>query len=562
MKKKIVIIGGVAVGATAAARLRRLSEKYEIVMFERGEFISFANCGLPYHIGGVIEKREKLLVQTVDGMKLRFNLDIRNFSEVTKINRTEKTVEVTNLKTIEKYSESYDFLILSPGAKPIVPPIQGLNEASNIFSLRNIPDTDKIISFIKTNSPKKAVVVGGGFIGIEIAENLKHLGLEVTIVELLNQVMPVFDFEMAQFIHKELAENGILLELGSGLKQIENSGKTVVLNNGTEIETDLIILAIGVVAENQLAKECSLEIGVTGGVVVDDRMLTNDPNIFAAGDVIEVKSVIANQPAKIPLAWPANRQARLIADRIYGLDKRFPGSLGTSVIKVFDSIAASTGLSENALKRYGISNYHTIHIHPNNHAGYYPGASSISLKLIFEKETGKILGAQAFGKEGTEKRIDVLATSIKAGFTIYDLQELELAYAPPFSSAKDPVNMLGYVAEHVLEGEVKSIQWNQLDEFRKNGGIILDVRTPLEFSRGNISDSFNFEIDHLREFIHELDPEKTYAVLCQVGMRAYNALKILQNSGFKNLFLVSGGYKLFEIASGNYTKINEPVLAE
>ncbi len=562
MKKKIVIIGGVAVGATAAARLRRLSEEYEIVLFERGEFISFANCGLPYHIGGVIEKREKLLLQTVDGMKQRFNLDIRNFSEVTKINRREKTVEVTDLKTQRKYSDNYDFLILSPGAKPIVPPIPGLKESSTVFSLRNIPDTDKIISFIKTNSPKKAVVVGGGFIGIEIAENLKHLGLEVTIVELLNQVMPVFDFEMAQFIHKELAENGIHLELGSGLKQIENAEKTVVLNNGTEIETDLIILAIGVVAENLLAKECGLEIGVTGGVVVDDRMMTNDPFIFAAGDVIEVKSFISNQPAKIPLAWPANRQARLIADRIHGLDKRYPGSLGTSVIKIFDSIAASTGLSENALKRYGISNYHTIHIHPNNHAGYYPGASSISLKLIFEKGTGKIFGAQAFGKEGTEKRIDVLATSIKAGFTVYDLQELELAYAPPFSSAKDPVNMLGYVAEHVLEGEVKSIQWNQLDEFKNNGGIILDVRTPLEFSRGNISNSVNIEIDYLREFIHELDQEKTYAVLCQVGMRAYNALKILQNSGFRNLYLVSGGYKLFEIATGNYTKINEPVLAD
>jgi len=562
MSKKIVIIGGVAVGATAAARLRRLSEEYEIVLFERGEFISFANCGLPYHIGGVIEKREKLLVQTVDGMKQRFNLDIRNFSEVTKINRAEKTVEVTNLKTSEKYSESYDFLILSPGAKPIVPPIEGLKKSDNVFSLRNIPDTDKIISFIKTNSPKKAVVVGGGFIGIEIAENLKHLGLEVTIVELLNQVMPVFDFEMAQFIHRELSEHGIQLQLGSGLKQINNSGKTVVLNNGTEIETDLIILAIGVVAENQLAKECGLEIGLTGGVVVDDKMLTNDPNIFAAGDVIEVKSMISNQPAKIPLAWPANRQARLIADRIHGLDKRYTGSLGTSVIKIFNSVAASTGLSENALKRYGISNYHTIHIHPNNHAGYYPGASSISLKLIFEKITGKIFGAQAFGKEGTEKRIDVLATSIKAGFTIYDLQELELAYAPPFSSAKDPVNMLGYVSEHVLEDEIKSIQWNQLDDFKRNGGTILDVRTPLEFSKGNIQDSINIEIDSLREFIHELDKEKTYAILCQVGMRAYNALKILQNSGFKNLYLISGGYKLYEVACGNYAEINEPVLAE
>lgn len=562
MSMKIVIIGGVAVGATAAARLRRLSEEYEIVLFERGEFISFANCGLPYHIGGVIEKREKLLVQTVDGMKQRFNLDIRNFSEVTKINRAEKTVDVTNLKTSEKYSESYDFLILSPGAKPIVPPIEGLKKSNNVFSLRNIPDTDKIISFIKTNSPKKAVVVGGGFIGIEIAENLKHLGLDVTIVELLNQVMPVFDFEMAQFIHRELSEQGIQLQLGSGLKQINNSGKTVVLNNGIEIETDLIILAIGVVAENQLAKECGLEIGPTGGVVVDDKMLTNDPNIFAAGDVIEVKSMISNQPAKIPLAWPANRQARLIADRIHGLDKRYTGSLGTSVIKIFNSVAASTGLSENALKRYGISNYHTIHIHPNNHAGYYPGASSISLKLIFEKITGKIYGAQAFGKEGTEKRIDVLATSIKAGFTIYDLQELELAYAPPFSSAKDPVNMLGYVSEHVLEGEIKSIQWNQLDDFKRHGGTILDVRTPLEFSKGNIQESINIEIDSLREFIHELDKEKTYAILCQVGMRAYNALKILQNSGFKNLYLISGGYKLYEVASGNYAEINEPVLVE
>ena len=541
--KKIVIVGGVAGGATTAARLRRLSEKDHIVLFEKGEYISFANCGLPYYIGEVIEDRKKLLLQTVPSMSKRFALDIRNFSEVIKINREEKTVTVRNAVTGEEYKESYDTLVLSPGSKPITPPIPGLNEADNLYTLRNVPDTDKIKAHVDDLKPKHATVVGGGFIGIEMAESLRERGIDVTLVELGNQVMAPVDFEMAQLVHNHMREHGVELVLEDGVHSFEEKGKKVVLNSGRTIKTDMIILAIGVTPESTLAKEADLELGLRGAIRVNEHMQTTDPSIYAVGDVVEVKDYINGTENYVPLAWPANRQGRLVADHIHGKDVKYNGTLGSSIAKVFDITVAATGNNEKTLKRLGIS-YEVVHVHPASHATYYPGASQMTLKLLFDKETGKIFGAQGVGKDGVDKRLDVIATAIKGGLTVQDLTDLELCYAPPYSSAKDPVNMAGYAATNIVEGFVETIQWHEIDERIKAGALLIDVRDPGEVARGAIEGSINIPVNELRDRLGEVPKDRELYVSCQVGFRGYLAARILIDNGFsvKNL---DGGYKLY-----------------
>ncbi|OIJ19273.1 CoA-disulfide reductase [Anaerobacillus alkalidiazotrophicus] len=543
MSKKIVIVGGVAGGATAAARLRRLDETSKIVMFEKGEHISFANCGLPYYIGETITDREKLLVQTVEGMSNKFKLDIRNLSEVIDINRNNNTVTVKDLRTGEQYEEGYDQLVLSPGARPIVPPIPGLKEANAIFTLRNIPDTDRIKSYVDHKNPKRAVIVGGGFIGLEMAENLYERGLYVTIIEMADQVMAPLDYEMASIIHTHLKDKGINLILSDGVKSFEDEGKKVVTQIGKEIETDMIILSIGVRPENELAVRAGLNVGERGGIQVNEYLQTSDPTIYAIGDVIEVKDYINEQPTMIPLAWPANRQGRIVADNIYGKNVRYNGTLGSSIAKVLDYTVATTGNNEKTLKRLGIP-YQVVHLHPGSHAGYYPGASPIALKLIFDKETGKIYGAQAVGKDGVDKRIDVIATAIKGNLSVMDLVDIELAYAPPYSSAKDPVNMAGYVATNIVEGVLETVQWNEIDEIVTNGGTLIDVRNPIELEMGYIKGSKNIPLDDLRDRLAELQKNETIYVSCQVGLRGYLATRILQENGF-NVKNLDGGWKTY-----------------
>jgi CoA-disulfide reductase len=550
MSKKILIVGGVAGGATAAARLRRQSETDEIIMFERGEFISFANCGLPYYIGEVITDRDKLLVQTVEGMSKRFNLDIRNFSEVTSINQENKTVTVKNIQTNETYEESFDKLILSPGAKPIVPPIPGLNEAKSIFTLRNIPDTDAIYEFIKENNPNHATVIGGGFIGVEMAENLRERGIEVTLVDLADQIMAPVDFEMAQMLHDECVRHNVELILNDGVKSFKDEGSIVETNSGIQVKTDLIILAIGVAPETKLATDAGLEIGETRGIKVNDYLQTSNEDIYAVGDAIEVKHFITGTPSRIPLAWPANRQGVLVADHINGGSETYKGTLGTSVAKVFDYTVSSTGLNEKQLKNTNIE-YTAFHINRNNHAGYYPGATAITMKVIFETETGKLLGAQAVGKDGTEKRIDVISALIKMGGKINDLVDFEPSYAPPFGSAKDPVNIAGYVAKNIDQGVYNVVHWNEIDDIISKGGYLLDVRTPLEYSLGAIKGSTNIELDELRNHLNELPIDKAAPiyVTCQVGHRGYLAVRILRENGYTNIFNLSGGYKVYSTAT-------------
>ncbi|WP_455675283.1 CoA-disulfide reductase, partial [Pradoshia sp.] len=459
---KILIVGGVAGGASAAARLRRLSEKDEIIMFEKGEYISFANCGLPYYVGEVIQNRNKLLVQTVEGMGTRFNLDIRNWTEIIQINRETKTVTARKVATGEEYTETYDVLILSPGASPIKPRIEGIEQANNVYTLRNIPDTDRIKEKVDREKPEKAVVIGGGFIGLEIAENLGERGVDVTIVDKSSQVMAPIDFEMAQIVHAHLREKGVHLLLEENVSAILDAGKKVRLESGKELDADMILLAIGVKPESQIAKEAGLDVGVNGAIKVNEHMQTSDPSIYAVGDVIEVKDYIHGTDTYIPLAWPANRQGRLVADHIHGKEAVYHGTLGTSIAKVFDLSVASTGSNEKILKRQGVP-YEVVHVTPNSHAGYYPGAAQLNLKLIFDKETGRIYGAQAVGKDGVDKRIDVIATAIKGNMTVIDLPDIEIAYAPPYSSAKDPVNMAGYAAVNIMEGMAETVQWHEID---------------------------------------------------------------------------------------------------
>lgn len=548
MNMKVVIVGGVAGGATAAARLRRLSEETEIIMFERDEFISFANCGLPYYIGNVITDREKLKVETVEGMSKKFNLDIRNFSEVVGIDKETKTVTVRKVQTNEEYTESYDKLILSPGAKPIVPNIKGLNEAKNLFTLRNIPDTDAIYAHLETGV-KTATVIGGGFIGIEMAENLKERGVDVTLIERANQVMPAADFEMAQFLHQELEMMGVNLVLSDSVSSFEENGSVVVTESGKKLNTDMIILSIGVSPESHLAKVADLEIGVTGAIKVNDQLLTSDENIYAIGDAIEVKHLVSGLPSRIPLAWPANRQGRLVADHINGLDVAYKGSQGTGVCKVFGLTYASTGLNERQIKETGLE-YTTVHANRNNHAGYYPGATPINLKVMFETKTGKLLGAQGVGRDGVEKRIDVIATAIRYKGNINDLSDLELSYAPPYGSAKDPVNILGYIGENVFSQVYKTIQWYDVDQLINEDKYFLDVRTTDEVQLGMIDGATHIDVDEVRYNLDKLPKDKTTPiyVYCGVGHRAYLAIRVLQENGYNNIYNLIGGYGLYKVS--------------
>ena len=541
---KIIIIGGVAGGATAATRLRRLSEENEIIIFEKGEYVSFANCGLPYHIGGTINDRNKLLLQTPESLKERYNLDTRVSTEVLSINKEEKTVTVRNLKTGEEYTETYDKLLLSPGAEPIKPPFEGI-DSDKIFTLRNIPDMDKIVE--QTKDKKGFVVVGGGFIGLEIAENLIELGKNVRLVELGNQVMAPVDFEFASFIHNKAKEKGLEFLLNTGVKRFEDHDNKikVYLNDESFLETEAVILAIGVKPETTLAKNAGLEIGETGGILVNEFMQTSDENIYAVGDAIEVANYINGKKVLIPLAWPANRQGRLVADNIInGNHSKYTGSLGSSILKFFELSVAATGLNEKILKRNNIP-YKTIMITKGHHAGYYPGAKDVVLKVIFD-ENGRIFGAQAVGEDGVDKRIDIIATAIKGNLKVQDLQEIEITYAPPYNSAKDLVNIAGYAAENILSRDLKVINYDEFNDFvKENNAVVLDVRTPQEHGRGNIENSVNINVDELRERINELDKDQTYVIYCQVGLRGYLANRILRNNGFNNVVNLQGGYNLW-----------------
>ncbi len=546
MTKKIIIIGGVAGGATAATRLRRLSEQDEIILLEKGEFISFANCGLPYHVGGVIKERDSLLLQTVEGMKEQYGLDIRNFSEVKAIDPEKKVVTIENLQSKQIYTETFDQLIISTGAKPIVPAITGLDQAENVFSLRNIPDMDQIKAYIEQHKVRTATVIGGGFIGLEMMENLHALGINVRLVEMAPQVMPNIDFEMAQQLHMQINLHGVQLILNDGLKEFKQNGKRLLLTSGKELATDLTILAIGVLPESSLAKDCGIELGFKQGIKVNQNFQTNYPDIFAIGDVIEVQDFVDQSPTNIPLAWPANRQGHLVADVINDLPIDYSGTQGTSVAKVFELTVAATGNSERLLKNKGLD-YHVIHIHPNSHAGYYPNASPLHLKLIFGKD-GTILGAQAIGTSGVEKRIDVIATAMKLGATAEQLADLELSYAPPYSSAKDPVNMLGYTADNLLRKHVQTIQWHEVDALLAQGAFFLDVREAFELATGELPDRYLLPLNELRQRLNELPKDQPIYVYCQVGQRGYHAARILMQAGFqvKNL---DGGYKTYKFAN-------------
>ncbi|WHH57455.1 CoA-disulfide reductase [Petroclostridium sp. X23] len=542
---KVLIVGGVAGGASAAARLRRIDEKCEIVLFERGEHISFANCGLPYYIGEVIKEKEKLLVQTPEGMKQRFNIDVRVFSEVTAIDTQKKQVEVYDSKNNKTYTEKYDKLILSPGAAPIKPNIEGIN-AENVFTLRNIPDTYAIKDFVDNKKPKRAVVVGGGFIGLEIAENLHERGIAVTVVELANQVIGPIDYEMAALVHAHLKEKGVEFYLEDGVDAMSHQSKysTVKLNSGKEIKTDMVVLGIGVRPEVALAKKAGLTLGERGGIRVDKTLKTSDPDIYAVGDAIEVADYMNGNAALIPLAGPANKQGRIAANNICGISEEYEGTQGTSVLKVFDMTVASTGNNEKVLKRFNIP-YEKSFTHSASHAGYYPNAMPISLKLLFSPKDGKVLGAQAVGYDGVEKRIDVIATAIRAGMTVYDLEKLELSYAPPFSSAKDPVNMAGYAASNILKNDVSIIHWHEIAALDTATSMLVDVRTPLEFAMGTIEGAVNIPVDQLRERLSEIPKNKEIIIFCQVGLRGYLACRILTQNGYSNVKNLSGGYKTY-----------------
>ena len=542
--KKIIIIGGVAGGASTATRLRRMDEFAEIIMLERGEYISFANCGLPYYIGGVITSRDALLVQSVEDMKKNFNIDVRNFTEAIKIDKENNILTIKDLKTNKTYNESYDYLVISTGAYPVKPPITGINEAKNLFTLRNIPDMDNIKEFIDKFKPKRATVIGAGFIGIEMAENLHHLGMQVAIVEMADQVMAPIDYEMAQVIHQHIIDKGVNLILSDGVKEFRNEGKEILLSSGKTLTTDLIIFAIGVRPENILAKEAGLKLGSRGGIWVDENLKTTDDAIYAIGDAIEVLDFITKTETMIPLAGPANKQGRIVADNICGLKEKYSGSMGTSVAKVFDYTVGSTGNNEKTLKAKNID-YNVIHIHPGSHAGYYPGASTISMKLLYNKKTQAIYGAQAVGMEGVDKRIDVIATAIKAGMKVTDLKDLELSYAPPFSSAKDPVNMLGFIAENVINRLVDTVQYKEIDDLIKNGAFVIDARDRLENSFATIPGTVNIPFPEIRDRISELPKKQKIFVFCQTGVRAYNTVRILRQRGF-DAYNLDGAFKTYQ----------------
>ncbi|MHC6178875.1 CoA-disulfide reductase [Clostridium sp. JNZ X4-2] len=544
MSKKVLVVGGVAGGASAAARLRRLDENAEIIIFERDEYISFANCGLPYYIGGTIKERQRLLVQTPESMNDRFNINVRINSEVLGIDTNKNIIKVRS-KNSGIYEESYDYLILSPGAKAIKPKIEGIN-STRIFTLRNIPDTDDIKSSVDKSEVNSAVVIGGGYVGVEMAENLKEKGLHVTLVEAAPHILTPFDSDMAVMAEKELEENGINLILNDGVKSFKDSEHNIeaILNSNIKITADLVVLAIGVSPDTNFIKDSAINLGSRGHILVDSRMKTNIENIYAVGDAVEVVDFINNQNTAIPLAGPANKQGRIAADNIAGLNSTYKGTQGTAIIKIFGLTAASTGNNERTLKRLNIS-YKVIYIHPSSHASYYPGALPLSLKLIFT-DKGKILGAQAIGYDGVDKRIDVIAAAIRLGGSVSDLTELELCYAPPFSSAKDPVNMAGFVAENVISGKAHVITPKDFLNYNRENTILLDVRSEIEFSNGHIEGALNIPLDNLRKRLGELDKSKEIIAYCQVGLRGYIASKILSQHGYK-VKNITGGYKSLSI---------------
>jgi len=545
MPTKLLIIGGVAGGATAAARARRLDERAEIILFERGEHISFASCGLPYYIGEVIKKRERLLVTTAEAFRGRYNIDIRIFSEVIAIDTKNKQVEVKNLKAGETYRESYDKIILSPGAEPVRPPFKGI-ELDNIFNLRNIPDSEHIKAHIDIKRPESAVVVGGGFIGLEMAENLVRRGVKTTIVEILDQVMAPLDYEMAAIVHAHLKKKGIICELGNGVESFSKKEDRIIVstNKGKDIECDIVILAIGIRPENRLAREAGLEIGKHGGIKVDATMRTSDPDIYAVGDAVEVKDFVTGLPTMTALAGPANKQGRIAADNVLGRKSLFRGTLGSTVVKVLNLTVASTGASEKVLKHNNIP-YLVSYTHSGSHASYYPGATMMAIKLVFSPSSGKILGAQIVGMKGVDKRIDVLATAIRGAMTVYDLEELELAYAPPYSSAKDPINIAGFVATNILKGDIENINWDELGDLNWDKNILIDLRNQDELdTAGVIEGTLHVPLNELRQKLPELDKGKRYIPFCAIGLRGYLGHRVLVQNGFQSKNL-SGGYKTY-----------------
>ena len=539
---KIIIIGGVAGGMSAAARLRRLDEKSDIIVIEKSGYVSFANCGLPYYIGGVIKEKDNLLLETPSTLKEKFNLDVRVKSEAVSINREKKEIKIKNIETNDEYTESYDKLLISTGAKPFVPDIKGLEEAGYL-TLRNIEDMEKISSCIDSDGYKNAVIIGGGFIGLETAENLKHKNINVTIIEKADQVMAPLDPEMASFIHGEIKRRNIALYLNSDITEISNSGKKKIikLKSGEVVETDIIIASIGVVPDSELAKNAGLKMSSKGAVEVDEYLKTSDSDIYAAGDVIEIKNAVTGQKALVPLAGPANKQGRTAADNILGREEKYTGTIGTSIMKFFNMTAASTGINEKYLKKQDI-NYKSLFIIKADHAGYYPGASDIYFKILFEPETGKIFGAQAVGEKGADKKIDIIATAILGNISVYKLKDLETAYAPPFNSAKDIINYASYMAENIKRDGLETVSWNETDKI----GLI-DVRTEDEYNIDHIQNAVNMPLNTLRENMGKLDKNKEYIVYCKVGQRGYNAQRILVNNGYKVKNL-NGGFSIYKSA--------------
>ena len=543
---KVLIVGGVAGGATAAARIRRLDEIAEITVFERSGYISYANCGLPYYIGGVITDPEELTLQTPESFFSRFRINMKVHHEVTAIHPDQKTISVRNSKTGEEFEESYDKLILSPGAKPTQPRLPGVG-IKKVFTLRTVEDTFHIKEYINKNQPKSAVLAGGGFIGLELAENLKELGMDVTIVQRPKQLMNPFDADMASFIHSEMRKHGVKLALGHTVEGFEekDGGIDILLKDEMPLHADMVVLAIGVTPDTHLAKDAGLELGIKGSIVVNDRMETSAPDIFAAGDAVQVKHYVTGQEALISLAGPANKQGRIIADNICGGDSRYPGSQGSSVIKVFDMTAATTGINETNARKAGLD-VDTVILSPMSHAGYYPGGKVMTMKVVFEKETYRLLGAQIVGYEGVDKRIDVLATAIHAGMKATELKDLDLAYAPPYSSAKDPVNMAGFMIDNISKGTLKQWHLEEVDLLPRDGSVtLLDVRTIREYGNGHIEGFKNIPVDELRERLDEIEKDKPVYVICQSGLRSYIGTCILEGNGYI-AYNFTGGFRFYD----------------
>lgn len=556
---KVVIVGGVAGGATAATRLRRLNEHAQITVFERSGYISYANCGLPYYIGGVIEDKEELTLQTPESIWDRFRIDMKVHHEVTDIDTSQKTVTVHNLDNGKVYEESYDKLILSPGAKPVMPNLPGMDN-EKIFTLRTVEDTLKIRACVEERKPKTAVMVGGGFIGLEVAENLCDLGVKVTVVQRPKQLMNTLDYDMATLVHNKLRSRGISLKLGGDVIGFEEKEQLqVLLKDDEPVSADMVLMAIGVSPESTLAKKAGLELGMKGAIVVNDKMETSVPDIYAVGDAVQVKHTVTGKDAVISLAGPANKQGRIAADNICGLDSHYKGSMGSSVIKLFDMTAANTGLTEKAAKDAGID-YERVVLSPASHAGYYPGAKVMTMKVVYEKNTLRILGAQIVGYDGADKRLDVIATAISAGLKADMLKDLDLAYAPPYSSAKDPVNMAGFMIDNIVTGKVKQFHWDELDKLPQDGSVtLLDTRTQGEYARGHVDGFINIPVDDLRESLENIDKSKPVYVMCQSGLRSYIACRILAGEGF-DCYNFSGGYRFYEniIKEINLTEASHP----